>query len=367
MKSHEFIKEDDTTNQYQQMMTFLNRNKVPGVPPEQQLALAMFKELQKTQAHNQELDAELKAAEKRIDVATQGGELAKQQLGKHQAQLDKEIGDIDAQREKMSQIDKQHSERELASEKQLQTLTAQLEEIKMKPGASKAATDALEQQIEEIKSNGVDKEKYDQVAQAVARMQNMQQVDDKMLKGLVSQVKAAQAKAEELVKTRANVGGEIEQTTAQMQDEIDQLKKQLDHFRTVEKTVSSLTPMVQDVIAPKVDKLYKRQLAADNIDPSTIAQKFAAKGGLGPAAQQMLDKTPPPQQLDLPGMPAVKPQQMNLPLPDTNKSAAPPPAPDYSADRMARDATNKAKRTDPAAVYEDKLFKLIKWATGKNK
>ena len=366
MRYTDLINEDPSADahDYQQMMALVNANKAPGVPPDQQVAFAMYKELQRQQALSKSLSAELQAAEKRIDQATQSSELAGQERGKHQAELERERERGEKQKDAVNKIDQEHSAREQASAQQLQQLASQLETIKSKPGVSAEAGQALEKQIEELKTKGVDPAKYDSLAQSVARMQNMQQVDEKTMQDLMAQVNDAKAKADELVKTRAAVGGEIEQTSAQMQDEIDQLKQQLAHFKDVEKTVSTLTPMVQDVIAPKVDKLYKRQLAADNLDPSDIAQKFAAKGGLGPAAQQMLDKTPAPQQLDLPGVPAANPKQMNLPLPTATK-AAQPPAPNYSADRIARDATNKAKRTDPAAVYEDKLFKLIKWATGK--
>jgi hypothetical protein len=108
-----------------------------------------------------------------------------------------------------------------------------------------------------------------------------------------------------------------------MQDEIDQLKQQLARFREVEQTVSALQPMVQDVLAPRVNQLYKRQQAADGVDPRAIGQSMIAKGGLGPAAQAMLTKV----------------RQTQQPAP------APTPA--------------------PTPVAEDKLFKLIKWATSK--
>ena len=297
------------SSDYQQMQNFLNRNKTPGVPQEQQLSLALFRELQKAQQHNQQLDAELAAAEKRIDTATQGGELARQELGKHQNQLDKERGDLETQRDKMSQIDKQHSEREKASADQLQNLTNQLEQIKEKPGVDPSQAAALEKQIAELKKNGIDKSKYDEMQAAVSRMQNMQKVDDRTLQTLMSQVRDAQAKADELVKTRASVGSEIDQTSSQLQNEIDQLKQQLDHFKDVERTVSKLDPMVQDVIAPKVDRLVKRQQAVDNINARDIAQSFAKKEIAGGAQNMLKPQTPPPNpQMELPGMQPSAPE-----------------------------------------------------------
>ena len=56
--------------------------------------------------------------------------------------------------------------------------------------------------------------------------------------------------------------------------------------------------------------------------------------------------------------PAAPDPQMELP-------GMPPEAPNYDAERKTRDMVNRAKSTQPNQVYEDKLFKYIKWATGK--
>jgi DNA repair exonuclease SbcCD ATPase subunit len=319
MKSHEFITEGPESSDYQQMLNFVNNNKTPGVPPEQQVALAMFRELNKQQAQNKQLGAELKAAEQRIDIAAQGGELASAELGKHQGELERERGDIDKQRDKMGKIDQKNSEREKASAEQLQNLTAQLDQIKQKPGVDPNATKELEKQMDELKKNGLDADKYQDLEQAVANMQNMQQVDDKTMQSLIGQVKDAQAKADELSQTRAAVGGEIEQSTAGMQDEIEKLKAQLAHFREVEQTVAALQPMVQDVLAPKVDKLIKNQDIADKVNRIKTTQAFARDEITRNAARSALQ----------PQAPAPDPQ-MSLP-----------------------------------GVAESKLLKAIKWATGK--
>jgi chromosome segregation ATPase len=325
MKSHEFINEaaqNPQSGDYQRMLDFVNTNKTPGVPPDQQIALAMFRELDKQKQQNNQLGAELRAAEERIDIATQGGELAKSELGKHQGELERERGNMQQQRDQMGKIDQERTEREMASAEQLQNLTARFETIKNKPGVSPDSTKELEKQMQELQKNGVDIEKYKSLEQSVANMQKMQQVDDRSMQSLIGQVKAAQDKADELSQTRADVSGEVEQSTGAMQDEIDQLKQQLARFREVEQTVSALQPMVQDVLAPKVNQLYKRQQAADGVDPRAIGKSLIAKGGLGPSAQAMLTKVRQAQQ-----------------------PAQPAPA--------------------PTPVAEDKLFKLIKWATGK--
>jgi chromosome segregation ATPase len=364
MRYNDLINENNApaTNDYQQMQNFLSRNKTPGVPPEQQLPLAMFRELQKAQQNNQQLSAELAAAEKRIDVATQGGELTRQELGKHKTQLDKERGDIELQRDKMTQIDKQHSEREQASAEQLRQLTGQLEQIKQKPGVDSNQAKALEKQIADLKKNGVDKTKYNEIQDAVNRMQNMQRVDDQTMQTLMTQVRDAQAKADELVKTRASVGSEIDQTSAQLQNEIDQLKQQLAHFKEVERKVSKLDPMVQDVIAPKVDKLVRRQQAVDNINARDIAQSFAKKEIAGGVKNMLKQPTPAPNpQMDLPGIP---PATAQAPAP----TAQEPAVPNYDAQRQASDLVKRVKGAGPdrlKSVYESQLLKAIEWATGK--
>jgi len=319
MKSHEFINEATSgTNDYQQMMSFVNANKAPGVPADQQVALAMYKELQKQQALSKNLSAELQAAEQRIDQATQSGELSNQELGKHRAELERERERGKKQKDAQGAIDQEQSAREKASQEQIQGLTSQLEAIKGKPGVSAEAGKALEKQIEELKTTGLDAGKYRSLEQAVANMQNMQQVDDKTMQSLIGQVKAAQAKADELSQTRAAVGGEISQSTDAMQDEIEQLKAQLAHFREVEQTVAALQPMVQDVIAPKVERLVKKQEIADTLSARKTAQAFAKKEITG-------------------GVPNMIPQ--------------PPPAPN--------------PQMSLPGVAESKLLKAIKWATGK--
>jgi chromosome segregation ATPase len=315
MKYNEIISESDPSGDYQQMTNFINRNRTPGVPADQQVALALFKELQKQQQQNNELSAELSAAEKRIDTATQSGDLAKQQLGLHRDELDSERQALDKQRDTIGKIDQQNTAREKASNEQINNLTSQLEMIKGKPGVSSAAAKELEKKIQEIQKNGVDLDKYQELEQTVIRMQSMQQVDDTTMKDLVAQVKNAQSMADELAKSKSSLGKDVEQTSAQLQTQLNQIKQQLADFREVEQTVSALQPMVQDVLAPKVDKLYKRQLAVDKIDPRAIAKQFTTKGGLGQGVDQLVQQPQPPQ----------------------------PPAP----------------------VAEDNMLKLIKWATRK--
>jgi chromosome segregation ATPase len=324
MKYNEIINEDDSLGDYRQMTNFINRNKTPGVPADQQVALALYRELQKQQRQNNELSAELSAAEKRIDTATQSGELSQQELGKHRGELEKERERGDKQKASIGKLDQAHAAREQASEEQIQQLASQLETIKGKPGVSAEAGKALEQQIQELKSKGggINADKLQELEQAVANMQNMQQVDDTAVKDLVAQVKNAQRMADELAKSKSSLGQDVEQTTAQLQTQLDQMKQQLANFREVEQTVSALQPMVQDVLAPKVDKLIKKQDIADKVNLIKTTQAVARDEIARSAGKNTLKpQAPVPNpQMELPG---IQP------------------------------------------VAEDKMSKLIKWATSK--
>ena len=92
MKAREIFQENSvSSSDYQKMLDFVRDNRDSGVPADQQVAVALFKELQKQKRQNQLLGKELSAAEKRIDQATRSGELSTQELGMHRAELDREI------------------------------------------------------------------------------------------------------------------------------------------------------------------------------------------------------------------------------------------------------------------------------------
>ena len=73
---------------YINMLNFVKSSGLEGVPADQQVAVALFKELQKQQQKNTQLGRELSAAEQRIDQATQSGELYGQELAMHQVRLE---------------------------------------------------------------------------------------------------------------------------------------------------------------------------------------------------------------------------------------------------------------------------------------
>ena len=357
MKSNEFIKEETGTNDYQQMLNFIKVNKTPGVPPEQQVPVALFKELQKVQQQNKQLGAELSAAEQRIDVATQGSELTKSVLGKHQGELDRERGDIEKQREKMGKIDQQHTEREKASAEQLQSLTAQLDQIKQKPGVDPKATKELEKQMEELKRNGLDASKYQELERAVSKMQNMQQVDDKTMQSLIGQVKDAQAKAAEIGAAKDELGRQIDTATGDAEEQLAQLKQQLAQLNGVTNAMQSA---VIDVLPQQIEKVGAKVQELDG-ENEMVYDELEKHDAL---LSRLTRGTPPPEggQSTPQSTPQVPPQ-------------APPaaPAPQQQRRVMAANPGQIAPRMvqsrqwkEPEPTFEEaQLFKSIKWATGK--
>lgn len=242
MKINDVITEntDAASSAYQQMMRFAAANKLPGIPPDQQIALALFQELQKQKAQNNQLGAELADAEERIDVATSSGKMYKQELGQHRTELDRERGEIEQQRGAMSQMDKAAAEREQASAEQIQQLTARLETIKSKPGVNDKMAKQLEQQIQDLEKKGVDSSQVQALERKMAQVQQMHQVDADAINTLVSQINDAE-------KVKKELGRNLETTSKNVNDQIAQIQKQLAHVKDVEQTVAAINDNLADI------------------------------------------------------------------------------------------------------------------------
>ena len=353
MKSHEFITEGPESSDYQQMLNFVNNNKTPGVPPEQQVALAMFRELNKQQEQNKQLGAELKAAEQRIDIAAQGGELAQAELGKHQGELERERGDIDKQRDKMGKIDQKNSEREKASAEQLQNLTAQLDQIKQKPGVDPNATKELEKQMDALKKNGLDADKYRGLEQQVAKMQNMQQVDDKTMQSLIGQVKDAQAKAAEIGAAKNELGKQIDTATGNAEEQLAKLRQKLAQLNGV---TSAMQSAVVDVIPQQIEKVGAKVQELDG-ENEMVYNELEKHDAL---LSRLTRGTPPPEGgQPTPQVPPQAPPAAPAPQQQRRVMAA---NPGQIAPRMVQ--SRQWKEPEPT-FEESQLLKSIKWATGK--
>jgi DNA repair exonuclease SbcCD ATPase subunit len=319
----------DNSSDYQNMLSFVKANQVAGVPPDQQIGLALFRELQKQKQQNRALGTELSAAEQRINQALSTGELSQKELGMHQAELERERRSGEEQQSAIGQLGQKYSERDRASREQMQGLAAKLEAVKNKPGVDKRTAEELEKQIKKLSQESVPVDRLQALEQTISAVQNMQQVDDSAIKDLMAQVKDAQAASEELQKTRQTVGRDAEETAQRALDQVEQIKQQLAHFREVEQTVAELQPRVDQIaIAQNLSNRIRNKQAAKNF--KTAIDKGEVPPELGQDTRQMA-------QTALAG-PVTKPR---------------PPA-----------ADPQMNSTD---VAESQMRKAIEWAIGRNK
>ena len=277
MRIYDILSEaSDDSGDYQQMLAFTRANRVGGVPDEQQIPLALFKELKKQQQQNQALGAELDAAEQRIDQATASGELSKKELGMHRTELDRERAAGDQQKAAVGQLGQQYAEREQASTEQIQQLASRLEQVKTMPGVNQDSVDKLEKQIQDLSKTGIGADKVQELERSIAAIQNAESADDAAIKDLIAQVKDAQAATAELSKTKQTVGKDAEETANRALGQIEQIKQQLARFKEVEQAVVELQPKVNNELAPKVNKLVQDQEFANKVKNMKAAKAFKA-------------------------------------------------------------------------------------------
>ena len=277
MRIYDILSEaSDDSGDYQQMLAFTRANRVGGVPDEQQIPLALFKELKKQQQQNQALGAELDAAEQRIDQATASGALSRQELGMHRTELDRERAAGDQQKTAVTQLGQQYVEREKASGEQIQQLTGQLQQVRNMPGVNQDSVDKLEKQIQDLSKTGIGADKVQELERSIAAIQNAESADDAAIKDLIAQVKDAQAATAELSKTKQTVGKDAEETASRALDQIEQIKQQLARFKEVEQAVVELQPKVNNELAPKVNKLVQDQEYANKVKNIKAAKAFKA-------------------------------------------------------------------------------------------
>ena len=282
MRLKEFVSEavpvsapSNVGRDYINMLNFVKGSGLEGVPPDQQAAVALFKELQKQQQKNTQLGRELSAAEKRIDQATSSGELYGQELATHQAELDRERGEIEKQREKMGQIDQQYAGRAQASERQMKSLTDQLAQLKTKPGVDKSTAESLQNQIEKLQKEGIDQDKFKELQRNIESIQGMQQVDDSVIQDLVAQIKSAESAAAGAVQSKQELSRDIQQ--------------QLAHFKQVEQTVASLKQEVDDL---EKDRNLNDQAIVDIANAIGNLRKAMNTGKTAPAPQPAAPQAP---------------------------------------------------------------------------
>jgi chromosome segregation ATPase len=356
---------------YINMLNFVKSSGLEGVPADQQVAVALFKELQKQQQKNTQLGRELSAAEKRIDQATQSGELYGQELATHQAELERERGEIERQKEKMGQIDQAYAGRAQASEQQMRSLTDQLDQLKTKPGVDKSTAEQLQNQIEKLKKEGIGQDKFNELQKNIESIQSMQTVDDRVIQDLVAQIKSAESAAAEMGRTKQELGQALDKATKDALDQVAQMKQDLARLNQVtakvQTTVADAIPAQLDSISTKV-----AELEAENEDQFNELTKHEDwltavapnaeprdKGALAPARNQF----------NLPGVPAATADNQ-LALPGVNTTPAPVnPAAAKIAQQATQQKANLARAQGIDVVEPDdnlaesRFRELIRWAT----
>lgn len=292
MKLREVVVEDansaTASNDYEQMQAFVRANRVQGVPPEQQIALALFKELQKQKQQNNRLSAELSDAEKRIDQATQSNDVQTQELGMHAAELERERKSGEEQKARVGQLGQTYAEREQASQDQIQDITAKLEAVKAMPGVNKDVAERLENQIRELAEKGMPAERVQELEQSIAQIQGLQVADDEMIKDLIGQVRDAHNTAAELEKTKQELSRSLDQAGKTAEEQIAQMQQQLAALNQLagqlNTAINNTVPREIKNIDTRVDQLARKQEIQDKVNLMKISKKVsdALRSGMPP-------------------------------------------------------------------------------------
>ena len=227
---------------YQKMLQFVNNQRLNGVPADQQVAVALFKELEKQRAINKHMDSELKAAEELVSSNKKQGDVTSSELTKNRSGLEKE------------KIKQQ------ATKQQLQTLAQQLDQLRSTPDIDPEVTSAIEKQIAELqqkmqdtKGTGIDSNKVAELESAIAKIKQSETVDAEQFKKLQQQFKDAEQAA---ISAKDRVGQVKDYTTQieKLNAEIDDLTKTIS---TDKKQINDLNVSIASVITPKIQELDK--------------------------------------------------------------------------------------------------------------
>ena len=348
MKIYDILSEaSDDSGDYQQMLAFTRANRVGGVPDEQQIPLALFKELKKQQQQNQALGAELDAAEQRIDQATASGELSRKELGMHRTELDRERTAGDQQRAAVGQLGQQYAEREKASTEQIKQLTGQLDQIRNMPGIDKKAAEDLEKKIKELGEKSVPADRLAELESTIAQIQTSSIADDDTIKDLVQQVKDAQAATDTRVDMVTQMRQDIERLRQVEQGLRDDVDKVADQSEETTATVYDIETKELPWAINNINQL-KTKVSMDDIPP------------YAPSGQQV--ETPPPPQQQVPASePTPEPAAA-----DTTQEPANQPVYTPSQLATAKKLGLSGDLQAPNLKFAESAFaRSVAWATGK--
>jgi hypothetical protein len=352
MKINDILNEaSDDSGDYQQMLAFTRANRVGGVPDDQQIPLALFKELKKQQQQNLALGAELDAAEQRIDQATASGELSQKELGMHRTELDRERAAGDQQKAAVGQLGQQYAQREKASTEQIQQLTSQLDQVRNMPGIDKKAAEDLEKKIKELGEKSVPLDRLAELESTIAQIQTSSIADDDTIKDLVQQVQDAQAATDTRVDMVTQMRQDIErlrQVEQGLQNDIDNLTNS---YLETDATLWDIESQTIPELEQNID-LIKTKVSMDDIPtPAPVGQ------------QSQTPPPPPPQQAPAPV--ATNPAQE-----PANEPANEPIWSTAARKRAATAALIKSghlqgEEPNFQVAAESAFKRSIAWATGK--
>ena len=361
MKINDILNEaGDDSGDYQQMLAFTRANRVGGVPDEQQIPLALFKELKKQQQQNQALGAELDAAEQRIDQATASGELSQKELGMHRTELDRERAAGDQQKAAVGQLGQQYAERERASTEQIKQLTGQLDQVRNMPGIDKKAADELEKKIKELGERSVPVDRLAELESTIAQIQTSSIADDSAIKDLLAQVKQAQEATQELEKTKQSIKQDVKKTVQDTQDQVAQMRQDIERLRQVEQGLRDDVDKVADQSEETTATVYDIETkelpwAINNINQLKTKVSMDDIPTPAPAGQEVQTPAPPP------------PPQQQAPAPESTPAASPAsndqrwkPNPEAIFQKMQAQGYFQDQK-----VAENQMNRAIAWATGK--
>jgi membrane-associated HD superfamily phosphohydrolase len=348
MKINDILNEaSDDSGDYQQMLAFTRANRVGGVPDDQQIPLALFKELKKQQQQNQALGAELDAAEQRIDQATQSGELSQKELGMHRTELDRERAAGDQQKAAVTQLGQQYSEREKASTEQIKQLTGQLDQVRNMPGIDKKAAEDLEKKIKELGEKSVPADRLAELESTIAQIQTSSIADDDTIKDLVQQVKDAQAATDTRVDMVTKMRQDIERLRQVEQGLRNDVDKVADQSEETTATVYDIETKELPWAINNINQL-KTKVSMDDIPP------------YAPTGQQVPTPPPPTQQQ------APAPEPTPEPASDTTQDSANQPVYTPSQLATAKKLGLSGDLQDPNLKFAESAFaRSVAWATGK--
>jgi SMC interacting uncharacterized protein involved in chromosome segregation len=106
-------------------------------------------------------------------------------------------------------------------------------------------------------------DRYKDLEKQITQVQNLRKVDDREIKDLIAQVKAAHTAERGLEQSKAQMGQDLNRDIAASMARVDQLTQELEKFKEIGQKVSALEPLVTDVIAPKIQRLETDSLDTD--------------------------------------------------------------------------------------------------------